>query len=128
LSLRNRSDLCDALLNARGGLQEYLDDSYSVQRLRFDVLDIVDRSGERSLCDANDPVSHVLRYEPVVTPDNADNRNIDIGKDIGRGAKDGERTHDQDKYGQHHKGIGPLQCKSDDPHRISSPFYELRTA
>ena len=71
-------NLRNALLNIRSRLQKDLDDSNPIQRLRFDVLDVVDGSGKRSLCDADDAVAHVFRNETVIVPDDADNGNIDI--------------------------------------------------
>jgi len=35
---------------------------------------------KRSLCDANDAIAHVLWDETVIVPDDADDRNIDVGK------------------------------------------------
>src|SRR4029077_13132499 len=110
LCLRNRRDLCYALLNVRGWLEEHLDNSDSVQRLRFDVLNIIDGSGKRPLCDANNTVTHLLRDEAVIVPDDADNRNIDGRKNVGWRADNREPTQDQDEYGRYHERVGPPQC------------------
>jgi hypothetical protein len=48
------------LLNIRSRLEEDFNNRGSIKRLRLDVLDVVDSSGERSLGDADDPVAHVL--------------------------------------------------------------------
>ena len=52
------------------------------------MLDVVNGGGKCSLCDADDPVAHILRHETVIIPDDADDRNIDVRKNIGWGADD----------------------------------------
>ncbi len=104
------------MLNVRGRLQEHLDNSYSVKRLRLEVLDVVNGRGEISLCNADDTVSHVFRQETGKSPDNADNRNVDIRKNIGWGAKDCERPHDEDEDGHYNECVGSAQSKPNNPH------------
>ena len=70
------------------------------------MLDIVDGSGQRSLRDADDAVAHVLRYEAVVAPDDADNGNVDVRENVGWRAKDRKPAHNHDQYRHHHKRIG----------------------
>ena len=70
------------------------------------MLDVIYCRGKRSLCDANDAVAHILRYETVEIPDDADNGNVDVRKNIRRGAKDCQRPHDQDEYGHNREGVG----------------------
>ena len=45
-SLRNRSHLGHSVANIHTGMEKNLDDGNSIQGLRFDVLDIVDRGGQ----------------------------------------------------------------------------------
>ncbi len=105
LGLRNRRNLRNTLLNVRTRLQEHFDDSNSIQGLRFDVLDVVDGSGQRSLGDANDAIAHVFRYEAVVIPDDADNGNVDVREDVGGRANNRKPTHYDDEYRQHDERI-----------------------
>jgi len=64
------------------GCRKHFDNGNSIERLRFDVLDIINSGGKRSLRDANDAVAHVLRYETVVVPDDTDNGNVNIRKNV----------------------------------------------
>ncbi len=60
------------------------------------MLDIINGGGKRSLRDANDAVAHVFRYEAVVGPDDADDRNVDVRKNVGWRANDRQRTHESE--------------------------------
>ena len=46
LGLRTRRNLRDRTIDAGIGLQEYFDDRDAIQRLRFDVLNVVDDGGQ----------------------------------------------------------------------------------
>ena len=107
MGLRHRGNLRNAPLNIRSGLQEHLDHSSSIQRLRFNVLDIVNGCSKRALRYANDAVGHVLRSHAVKIPGNADDRNVDVGENIRGSTHDCEPTHDQDEYGHDYKRVGP---------------------
>src|SRR5262249_452777 len=52
-----------------------------------------------------------------VKPDRADDRDVDRGKDVGRRAKDDQRSQDQDDERDDHEGVRPAQREADDPHR-----------
>jgi hypothetical protein len=53
--------LRDPALDVCGWLKKNLHDCDSIKRLRFDVLDVVDRRREGALGDENDTVAHILR-------------------------------------------------------------------
>ncbi len=61
LRLRNRRDLRNGLINVGVRLEKHLHYGDAVQRLRLDVLDVIDQRGQRALRHRRDPVSHVLR-------------------------------------------------------------------
>ena len=107
LGLRNSRNLRNTLLNVRGRLEEHFDNRDSIERLRFDVLDVVDGGGKRSLGNANDTVAHVLRDETVIVPDDADDGNIDGRKNVGWSANNREPTHDQDEV-----STSPRRCRA----------------
>ena len=107
LGLRICRDLRNALLYVRDGLQEDFNHRDSAERLRLDVLDVVDGGSKIPLRNRDNPVGHVLRDENVIGPDDADDRNIDIRKNVGWSANDREPTHDQDEYGHDHECVGP---------------------
>src|SRR5438046_9617693 len=96
-----------AQLNIHIVLHEYLNHSSSIQRLRFNVLYLVNGCSKRALRYANDAVGHVLRNHAVKIPDNADDRNVDVGENIRGSTHDCEPTHDQDEYGHDYKRVGP---------------------
>ena len=54
-----------ASLRLAVGCREDFDDSDAVERLRLEVLDVVDGRGERALRDADDAVAHVLGERPL---------------------------------------------------------------
>ncbi len=65
-------------------LKEDLDDAVAVERLRLDVLDVADLGGQCALVIVDHAAGHVVRQQPVIGPDDADHRNVDVGKDVGR--------------------------------------------
>jgi hypothetical protein len=89
------------------GLEEDLDDADAVIGVRNDVLDIVDRGGQRALERRGDAAGHLVRRQAGVLPDHADHRNANFREDVGRGAQRGQRTNDQDQQRQDHEGVRP---------------------
>jgi len=77
------------------GVEENLDDIDAVISLALDVLDVVNRRCERSLEDGSDAARELRRRHTGVLPDNADDRDIDIRKNVGRGPQDYQRADDQ---------------------------------
>ena len=64
------------------------DDAEAGERLRFHVLDVVDRVVmPRSRADGDD-FGHFLRRDAGVGPDHADHRDVDFGKYVGGHADD----------------------------------------
>ena len=82
MGLRARCNLCDCAVDAGIRLHKDLDHSDAIERLRFDVLDIVNDSGEVSFRYADDAVAHLFGDETVVAPDDADNRDVNIRKNV----------------------------------------------
>ncbi len=62
------------------------------------MLDVVDGGGKIPLRSGDDPVAHVLRDETVIVPDDADDGNVNVRKDVGWG-------EDEDRH--HHECVGP---------------------
>jgi hypothetical protein len=71
-------------------LKVNFDDGDAVQRLRFNVLDVVDRSGHSAFTIAGDAVGHFFGREACELPDHADYGDIDIRKNIRRHREDAE--------------------------------------
>src|SRR5580704_1169716 len=95
LSLRNRRHLRDRFGNVRVRLKKHFHYSGTVQRLRFDVRNIVHQRRECAFRLEHDAVGHIVGSEAGVSPQNADHRNIDIRKYIGRRVKNDDGTQNQ---------------------------------
>ena len=89
--LRNCGYLRNSKLYFRGGLEKGPDYRDAIVGLRFDVLNIVDGGGKGPLRDGGDALFHLIRRNSGITPDYADNGNIDIGENVG-GHCDGGRN------------------------------------
>ncbi len=59
----------------------------------------------RSFC-AGDPLPHLLRRQAVVVPDDADHRNVDFRKDVGRHVQQRERRRQHDQHRHHDERVG----------------------
>ena len=114
--LRSRRNLRQRRVDIDVRLKENLDHAVAGQRLRFDVLDVVDLRGQGALVVVDDAAGHVVGRQAVVGPDDADHRNVDVGKNVGRRAERRQPAEDHDQEGHHHEGVGPPQGDLNDPH------------
>ena len=108
--LRQRRGDVDVLL------EEDLDHAVAVQRLRLDVLDVADLGGQVAFVEVDDAPGHIVGQQPVVGPDHADDRNVDVGKDVDRRKQRGEHAENRNDDGKHDECVGPPQGDFDDPH------------
>ena len=104
---RERSHLCNGSPNICVRLEKNLNHRNSGQRLRFNVLDVVDRRGQVSFVTGHDPVGHVLRRKPRIVPKHADNGNVDVGENIRGCSEDGSHPNNQNQQRDNNKSIGP---------------------
>ncbi len=95
LGLRYRRDLRDGRGQRDLGLEINLHHGNADQRLRLNVVDIVDRGGQRAFGQGDDAVGHIHGRQALILPDDADHRNIDVGENVGRGVQNGERPENQ---------------------------------
>src|SRR6266849_1285414 len=93
-------------------------DGHATERHGFDVLDPVHRRGERPLTYSDDPILHLDRRQPGVTPDDGDDRNVDAGEDVGRHGHDRQDAQDGDQQGQYDERVGPAECEAYNPHNV----------
>src|SRR2546422_560368 len=107
--LRYGSCLCERRLDVCAGLEVDLDDGNPVQRLRFDVLNVVDQRGDTALDVGSDALLHFLGLQAVVGPDETDDRNVDIGKNVDRGSEEHNRRQQNNHERHHDKGVWPRQ-------------------
>ena len=95
LGLRHRRDLRNGGGNGYVGLEVNLHYGNAHQRLRFNMVDIVDRGGQRAFRQGDDAAGHIRGGEPLILPNDADHRNIDVGEYVDRRIQNGERSDDQ---------------------------------
>ena len=85
--------------------EENLDHPDSVDRLRLNVLDVVDSDGRGTLRVGDDAVGHLAGRETGIVPHHADDGNIDVGENIDRSTQKDDRRQD-DQHDRHdHKGV-----------------------
>ena len=93
--LRNRRDLRIGQPDIGVRLKEHFDDAETVIRRRFDVFDVVDRRRQRALRLCGDAAGHVGRLQACVLPNDRNDRNAYVRKDIDRRAKSRQRPDDE---------------------------------
>ena len=94
--LRHRGNLRQRRVDVYGRLKENLDDSIIWNRLRFDMLDVVDAGRERALVEGDDATRHIIGRKAGIAEDDTDHRNVDVGEDVGRRAEGRCHPEDQD--------------------------------
>ena len=113
------------------GLQENLDDRNPVERLAFEMLDVVDRRDQHPLEIADHSRLHFVGRDAAVAPNHRDHGDFDLGKDIGRHPHDRHHAENGDQHRHHDKGIRPPKCETNDPHggwRPDFPEPKARSA
>ena len=73
------------------------------------MLDVVDGGRQRALELRRDAPGHLIGRQTGILPDDADDRNADVGEDVGRRSQRGQRADDQDQQRQHDERIGARQ-------------------
>ena len=105
--LRDRGDLGVGGADIDIGLEEDLDDAEAVIGIGRDVLDVVDRGGQRALKRRDDAAGHLVRRQPGILPDHADHGNADVREDVGRRAQRRQRPDDQQQQREHNERVRP---------------------
>ena len=113
---RSFNTVCDAAVTwaKRGGdvdvlLEEDLDDAVAAERLQLDVLDVRTCAVNVTFVVVDDAAGHVVRQQPVVGPDDADDRNVDVREDVGRRLAAPRNAEKRDENRQHDERVGPPQ-------------------
>ena len=120
------NNLRDRKVDACPGLQIHADQADAVVGGRLDVLDVADGGGHRTLGDGEDPLRHIVRAHAVVRPDDADHRDVDVRKYIGRHGDDRNPAQDGNQQRHHDEGIWAPQREPDNPHSLCE--WSNRTA
>src|SRR5205814_1152933 len=84
--LSNRGDLRYAGIDGSALAEEHFDDANAIVGVRLDVLDIVDRGGERALLVVVNALFDFLGVQTGISPDDAHHRDVDRGENVGRRA------------------------------------------
>src|SRR6185437_7575999 len=100
----------------RAGMEEDLDDAEARQRLRLDVLDVIDGDRETALAADRDDGRHLFRRNAAVSPDDAHHGDVDFRENVGGHAhhRHDAENHDQQRHDD--EGIRALQRQLDNPH------------
>ena len=114
------ADLCQSHVDLDVGLEVHANDRDAAIGLRLDVLDIVYSGRHRSLEDGDHPLFHLFRREALVVPNHADDRDIDIRKDIHGHSNDGGSAENGDEHSHNHESVGAPQRESYDPHTVKN--------
>jgi len=84
------STVCDAAVTCASAVRiltpfwkKDLDHAITAERLRLDMLDIADLGAQGPLIIVDHAARHVARQQPVIGPDHADNRHVDVRKNVG---------------------------------------------
>src|SRR6185437_15151908 len=109
-------------------LEEQLDDRHARIGLRLDVLDVVDDGRRVALDLGGDAPRHLVRGHAGVLERHGDDRDADVGKDVGRhsraqrSAQQGQAAQQRKQQREHDEGIGAPQRQQDYPHEGATPW------
>ena len=106
--LRDRASLRERRLNVGVGLKVDLNDGDAIERLRLCVFDVIHQRGDSALDVAGDALFHLLRLEAGEGPDQTDNGNINLWKDVRGRPHQHKRRQKDDHEGHNDKRIRPL--------------------
>ena len=111
--LRNGRDLRVRCADVDIRLKEDLDDAVGIVRVGDDVLDVIDRRGQRALERRDDTARHLIRRQAGVLPHHTDDRDADLGENIGRSTQSRERPDNQEQEREHDESIRSAQGNPD---------------
>ena len=116
LDLADGGDLGDSAADVHMRLKEDFDDGDAVERLRLDVLNVIDGSSHAPLAVEDDAGGHFLGGEAAVLPDNRDDGDVDVRKDVCRHRPDAEGAKEEDQKRKDGKGVWPPKREPNNPH------------
>ncbi len=120
--LRDRCDLSLGGADVDGRLEIDFDDACARQRLRFDMLDVVDRRRKHALINGDNAPRHVVRRQAGIAPDDRDDGNADVRKDVGRRPERRKRAENHDENRHDDEGIGARKRYPNDSCHPSQPW------
>ena len=114
--LRGCGNLRVGGVEAGAGLEENLDHDFAVVGGRLNVLNVIDQCGQSLLVGRGQPALKLLGIQAGIGPADRDHGDVDVGEDVGGGAKDDDRAQQQDQQGKNNEGVGAVQRQFDYPH------------
>ena len=90
------------------GQKEMPDDAGAVDDLGIDGFHIV-HYGHHDLTEGSDALLHLLCRQAGVGPDDGDDRDVDVGKDVGGGGGDGGEAEDQNEDRGYNECVRAIQ-------------------
>ena len=116
LHLALRHDLREREIHFHAGMKVDPNDRHALVGLRFDMFNADDVRGEPAFEIRDDAALHLFRRESVVLPDDADDREVDIRKDVDghRGNRDAAQDGDEQRHDD--ERVRAPQREPDDPH------------
>ena len=111
-------DLGERGIHGGAGLQKDLHHGNAVVRGGFNVLNVIDGHADDAFMRVGDALLNLGRIQPGVLPDDADDGDVDGGKNVGGRAQQDERREEHEQQGGHHEGVRPAQSELDNPHKI----------
>ncbi len=107
-------------------LQVHPDHRGAVEGLALDPGHVLHVVGQRILAELGDLPFNLLGRQALVAPDDADDRDVDVGKDVRGRLADHLPPHRQQQQGSDDEGIRAPQRESDYPHRICPRWLSCR--
>src|SRR6266478_3252427 len=80
--LTGRRSFSNGGIHTGTGLQIYLDNIDAIERVRFDMLNIIDRRGQCSLRDSRDSTFHFLGGHTIERPNDTDDWDVNCRENI----------------------------------------------
>jgi len=120
-----RRSFRDGRIHARLRLQVDLDYRYTVERVGFDVFNVIDRCGQGPLGDGRDAAFHFLGRHARVGPNDADDRDVDCRKNVLRHLEQAKGASDHQQDRNDGEGVGGSEGDLYNPHNLSVS-YRLR--
>ncbi len=114
--LSDRRHLRQGAVDVHLGVEKYLDHSHAGQRLRFDMVDVVDGRGHLTLKVRDDPIGYLGGRQPVIGPYNAHHRQFYVREYVDRRSQDRQGAEQQDGNRQYEECVRPGQRDPNYPH------------
>ncbi|HYT59051.1 MAG TPA: hypothetical protein VEL06_02710 [Haliangiales bacterium] len=121
-------DLRHAGIHRSARVEEHLDDAHAIVGVGLDVLDVVDRGGERAFVGVDNALLNFLRAQPGVLPDDTDDRYFNVRENIRGRSQQHKRRQQQQQERCNNKGVGATKRQLNNPHNSRAKMSGLLIA